>query len=171
MAKFYVMLFDPINQQMRVPVKALLNPYSGEPAFCAGMPQFFGGTDGKRLGPVALLKHEVTEESRRTLELTTDDAKYFFGSAAMGFYWTGENEWEETGTAWGPGQGRAEKEMDRIAIVELARFDAQWDDGELIAELIRQTGSEGAPPQGKADFNGSATREAFIQLLGLLLLG
>jgi len=167
--KYYVMLIDPTNQQMRVPVKALLNPYNGRPAYCAGMPQFFGGTDNDDQPPPVVLDQEVTQESRRSLELTAHDPHHFFDHENMFYYWAGGNEWIVTGTPWGPARNAAEAEMDRIEIVDLTRFNAQWTDDQLIAELIRQTNSTGAPARGQADFNGSATREAFIRLLRLVL--
>ncbi|HKR24827.1 MAG TPA: hypothetical protein VJS15_06175 [Allosphingosinicella sp.] len=158
------MLVDEERQEMRVPVKALLNPYNGRNAFCAGMPQFFGGTDDDDQPPPAVLENEITQESRRTLELTSDSPPHFFDSGNMSFYWAEEGRWTETGTAWGPGQGPEEQEMDRIVTVDLTQFE-----NALIAELIRQTGSQGAPQHGKDDFDRSVTREAFIALLRMLL--
>ncbi|HEV2816521.1 MAG TPA: hypothetical protein VGW40_04790 [Allosphingosinicella sp.] len=168
MPKYYVMLVDLANQRMRVPVKALRNPYDGEAAYCAGMPQFFGGTDRKDRPPTAVMKEEVGQESRRTLELMVGP-DHFFDSENMFFYWADADRWQETGTAWGPGRNKAEREMDRIEIVDLTRFNPQWSNDQLIAELIRQTNSEGAPQQGQDEFDESATREAFVELLRLLL--
>jgi hypothetical protein len=168
MPKYYVMLVDMAHQRMRVPVKALRNPYDGEAAYCAGMPQFFGGTDRDDRPPSAVMREEVSQESRRTLELTTIPI-HFFDIENMFFYWAGQDRWQDTGTAWGPAGDDAEREMDRIVTVDLTRLNAEGTNDELIAELIAQTNSQGAPQQGQADFDESATREAFVELLRLLL--
>ena len=169
MPKYYIMLVDETCRQLRVPVKALLNPSDQRPAFCAGMPQFFGGTDDKDQPPAAVLDQEITQESRRTLELTSGSPPYFFTSGNMYFYWAAEDRWQRTDTPWAPGQNAAEREMDRIVIVDLTPFDPAWDDDSRIAELLNQTQSQSAPQQGRTDFAGSATREAFVELFRLLL--
>lgn len=171
MPKYYIMLVDQAHNQMRVPVKALQNPYNNRPAFSAGMPQFFGGTDTNDQPPVTVLDQEITQESRRTLELTTHAPPYFYTSENMFFYWSAEGGWRQTATPWGPAQNNAEAEMDRIVIVDLTQFDANMTNDQIITELVNQTGSQGAPPQGQADFNASATRIAFITLMRMYLSG
>lgn len=171
MPKYYIMLVDRASNQMRVPVKALLNPYNQQPAFSAGMPQFFGGTDMDDQPPAIVLEQEIAQESRRTLELTSGSPPYFFTSGNMFFYWAAEDQWTQTGTAWGPAQNNAEAEMDRIVVVDLTQFDHNMNDNAIIAELVNQTGSQGAPQQGQNDFNASATRTAFITLMRMYLAG
>jgi len=170
--KYYIMPVDTAQNELRVPVKALRNPYSGGGTFAAGMPQFFGGTGEGDQPHVAVLEKEVTEESRRTLQLTLaspEAAPELFGRNDMYFYWTGSDGWRETGTPWNDGRGPDEREMDRIAIVGLARFDKDWGDDEIIAELVRQAGCGDAPDRGKQDFAISETRVAFLRLIRLLL--
>ncbi|MGL6309477.1 hypothetical protein ACSZMD_06505 [Aeromonas veronii] len=77
MPKYYVMLINTESYQMITPVKALLNPYNGGQAYCAGMPQFFGGTDDKDQPVALVLADEINQESRRTLELTSGSPHYF----------------------------------------------------------------------------------------------
>lgn len=171
MPKYYIMLVDRAANEMRVPVKALLNPYNHQPAYCAGMPQFFGGTDTDDQPPAIVLEHEITQESRHTLELTSGSLPQFFTEGNMFFYWAGEDKWTETGTHWGPPNDAAEAEMDRIVVVDLTQFNQHMSDNAIIAELVRQTGSGGAPQQGQADFAASATRTAFIGLIRMYLAG
>lgn len=171
MPKYYIMLVDLEANEMRVPVKALLNPYNNQPAYCAGMPQFFGGTDTDDHPPATVLEHEITQESRRTLELTSGSPTPFFNEGNMFFYWAGKDKWTETGTPWGPPANNAEAEMDRIVIVDLTQFNQHMSDQEIIAELVSQTGSGGAPQQGQTDFAHSATRTAFIGLIRMYLAG
>lgn len=171
MPKYYVMLVDSAKQQMRVPVKAALNPYNGKPAYCGGMPQFFGGTAAKDESPADSLKKEVGEESRRTLALTTDSPVPLFADMDqdMYFYRAGRDGWQPTGTAWGDAQDEAEAEMSRIVSVDLTLFDEDWSDDALINELILQTGSQSASAKAQQQFAESETRKAFIELLRLLL--
>lgn len=172
MPKYYIMLVDQARNEMRVPVKALRNPYNGRGTFAAGMPQFFGGAGGDDEPHVEVLEKEVTEESRRTLRLTLaspEDAPELFGRDNMYFYWTGSDGWRETGTPWNDGTGPDEREMERIAIIDLTRFDKGWSDDAIIAELVRQAGCGDAPARGKADFAISETRVAFLRLIRLLL--
>ncbi len=169
MPKYYIMLVNGESHQMHVPVKALVNPYNQQPAYCAGMPQFFGGTDTDDQPPAIVLEHEITQESRRTLELTSGSPPHFFTEGNMFFYWAAEDRWQQTGTPWGAPQNNTEAEMDRIVVVDMTRFDNNMNDGQIIAELIHQTGSGGAPPQGTLDFNASATRTAFIGLIRMYL--
>lgn len=115
--KFYIILVDRASNQMHVPVKSLLNPYNRRPAYCAGMPQFFGGTNTDDQPPAIVLEQEITQESRRTLELTSDSPQHFFTEGNMSFYWAAEDRWQQTGTAWAPPQSNVEAEMDRIAVV------------------------------------------------------
>ena len=171
MPKYYIMLMDRDSAEMRVPVKALLNPYNQQPAYCAGMPQFFGGTDTDDRPPAEVMEREITEESRRTLELTSGSPSHFFTEGSMFFYWASEGQWTETGTPWGPAQNNAEAEMDRIVTVDLTRFNDGMNDTQIIAELVTQTGSNGAPQQGQAEFAVSSTRTAFIRLIRLYLAG
>ena len=171
MPKYYIMLVDHANSQMRVPVKALQNPYNGQAAFSAGMPQFFGGTDTDDQAPAVVLDHEITQESRRTLELTSAFPVYFYTEGNMFFYWAAEDKWAETGTAWGPAQNNAEAEMDRIVAIDMTQFDNNMTNNQIIAELVAQTGSQGAPQQGQNDFNASATRTAFTTLIRMYLAG
>jgi hypothetical protein len=165
MPKYYIMLVDRVSNQMHVPVKALLNPYDQQPAYCAGMPQFFGGTDTDDLPPAIVLEQEVTQESRRTLELISGNPPHFFTEGNMFFYWAAEDRWQRTETPWGQPKDNAEAEMDHIVAVNLSRFENNMDDNEIIAELVNQTVSGGAPRQGVLDFNVSATRSAFINLI------
>jgi len=171
MPKYYIMLVNRAQHQMIVPVKALLNPYNGQPAFCAGMPQFFGGTDTTDRPPAQVLEEEITQESRRTLELTSGSPPQFYTQGNMFFYWAGEDRWVHTGTPWGPAHGNDEAEMDRLVNVNLAAFNTHMDDNAIIAQLVTQTQSTHAPAQGVADFNASATRPAFIALIRLYLAG
>lgn len=171
MPKYYIMLVDLESNEMHVPVKALLNPYSQQPAYCAGMPQFFGGTDTHDRPIATVLEEEITQESRRTLELTSGNPPHFFTQGNMYFYWAAEDRWKPTGIAWGPAQNNAEAEMDRIVVVDLTQFNNNMNDNAIIVQLINQTGSGGAPPQGRADFAASASRTAFITLIRLYLAG
>jgi hypothetical protein len=169
MPKYYIMLVDQERGEMYVPVKAFLNPYNGQAAFASGMPQFFGGTDDDDQPPATVLDQELGQESRRSLELTSGSPPEFFSSGNMFFYWAGEDRWQATDTPWGSARDASEAEMDRIEVVDLSRFNADGTDDALIQELIDQTRCGRAPVQGAADFAGSATREAFIALLRLLL--
>ncbi len=169
MPKYYIMLVDRRSNRMHVPVKALLNPYNNQPAYCAGMPQFFGGTDTDDQPPAIVLGQEITQESRRTLELTSGSPPHFFTSGNMFFYWAAEDRWRQTGTPWGPAQNNAEREMDRIVVVDLRRFNNTMNDNAIIAELVNQTASRGAPQQGQNEFDASATRTAFIRLIRMYL--
>ncbi|MDH4320757.1 MAG: hypothetical protein OEV73_04585 [Desulfobulbaceae bacterium] len=169
MPKYYIMLVDLEFGQMRVPVKALWNPYNQQPAYCAGMPQFFGGTDTDDQSPAIVLDQEITQESRRTLELTSGFPRHFFTDGNMFFYWADEGQWGLTGTPWGLARDNAEAEMDRIVVVELTRFDENMGDQAIIAELLGQTGGGNAPLQGQAAFAASATRVAFIDLIRMYL--
>ena len=169
MPKYYIMLVDQGQNEMYVPVKAFLNPYDGQAAFASGMPQFFGGTADGDEGPSTVLDQEIAEESRRSLELTTPTPLHFFTEGSMYFYWADAGGWQETDIPWGSAREAKEAEMDRIEVVDLTRFDAGGTNNELIAELVAQTRCERAPDQGVVDFNGSATREAFVELLRLLL--
>jgi|GEM_PF-2836636 len=171
MPKYYIMLVDLANNQMQVPVKALLNPYNQQPAYCAGMPQFFGGTDTNDQPPVTVLDAELTQESRRTLELTSETPPHFLDVQNMFFYWAGADRWAPTGVAWGAPQINAEAEMNRIVVVDLTQFDNTMSDNAIITELVNQTGSGGAPQQGRADFAASASRTAFITLIRMYLAG
>jgi hypothetical protein len=169
MPKYYIMLVDQGQNEMYVPVKAFLNPYNGQAAFASGMPQFFGGTAEGEEGPATVLDQEIAQESRRSLELTTPTPLHFFTRGDMFFYWADANGWQSTDIPWGSARQADEAEMDRIQIVDLTGFDAGGTNDELIVELIDQTCSQRAPVQGAADFDASATREAFIELLRLLL--
>jgi len=174
MPKYYIMLVDTARNEMRVPVKALLNPYDDKNAFAAGMPQFFGGTGKGNQRHVDVLAKEVTEESRRTLQLTlasAEAAPELFGRNDMYFYWTRSDGWRETGTPWNDGRGPDEREMDRIAIIDLTPFVEDWSDDAIIAELVRQAGCGDAPVQGKRDFARSETRVAFLKLIRQLVGG
>jgi hypothetical protein len=165
MPKYYIMLVDRGANRMHVPVKALLNPYNNQPAYCAGMPQFYGGTDSDDQPPAIVLEQEITQESRRTLELTSGNPSHFFTEGNMFFYWATENQWSQTGTPWSPAQNNAEAEMDRIVVIDLTQFHNAMNDDAIIAELVNQTASGGAPQQGQTDFTASATRSAFIKLM------
>ncbi|HEV2816522.1 MAG TPA: hypothetical protein VGW40_04795 [Allosphingosinicella sp.] len=169
MPKYYLMLVDQERGEMYVPVKAFLNPYDGTAAFASGMPQFFGGTDNSDDPPVMALEQELAQESRRSLELTSGSPPHFFTSGNMFFYWADADRWQATDTPWGSAREASEAEMDRIETVDLTQFDADGSNNQLIAELIAQTRCGRAPDQGVADFDGSATREAFVELLRLLL--
>lgn len=171
MPKYYIMLVNRAQHQMIVPVKALLNPYNGQRAYCAGMPQFFGGTDTTDEPPVQVLEKEITQESRRTLELTTGSPSHFYTQGNMFFYWADENGWVHTGTPWGPANGNDEAEMDHLVTVNLAAFNTGMDDNAIIAQLVTQTQIIPAQAQGVADFNASATRPAFIAWIKLYLAG
>jgi len=169
MPKYYVMLVDRERGEMYVPVKALLNPYDGQPAFASGMPQFFGGTDDSDEAPAIVLEQELAQESRQSLELTSGSPPEFYDSGNMFFYWAGEDRWQATDIPWGSAREDKEAEMDRIEAVALAGFNPDWTDDRLIDELVKESRCRRAPDQGVADFDGSATREAFIALLRLLL--
>jgi len=169
MPKYYIMLVDQERNEMYTPVKAFLNPYNGQAATASGMPQFFGGTDETDDPPAVALERELAEESRRSLELTSGSPPELFDSGNMFFYWADRDRWQATDISWGSAREAKEAEMDRIEIVDLTQFDAAWSDNRLIAELIGQTGCQRAPDQGAAEFDGSATRQAFVELLRLLL--
>ncbi len=169
MPKYYVTLIDRASNQMQVPVKADLNPYNQRQAYCAGMPQIFGGTDMDDRPPAIVLGQEVTQESRRTLKLTSDSPSYFFTEGNMFFYWASEDQWQRTGNPWEQPQSNEEAEMERIVVVDLTQFDNGMNDNEIIMELVAQTGCGEAPHQGVLDFNASATRTAFIILIRMHL--
>jgi hypothetical protein len=169
--KYYIMLVDLATNRMEVPVKALLNPYNQQPAYCAGMPQFFGGTDQNDQPPVVVMGHEITEESRRTLELTSAFPQDFLSEGNMFYYYAGRDRWAPTGVAWGPARSQAEAEMDRIVAVDLTQFNNAMNDAQIITVLLNQTGSTAAPLGGQADFNASATRTAFTILIRAYLAG
>jgi hypothetical protein len=171
MPKYYIMLVDRGSNQMRVPVKALLNPYNNQTAYCAGMPQFFGGTDQDDQPPAVVLEQEITQESRRTLELTSGSPPHFFTEGNMFFYWAAENQWTQTGIPWGPAQNNAEAEIDRNIVIDLTQFNNTMNDNAIISQLVNQTASGEAPQQGKTDFAASATRTAFIRLIRMYLAG
>jgi hypothetical protein len=171
MPKYYLMLVDQEQGEMYVPVKALLNPYDGQPAFASGMPQFFGGTDETDDPPAVALERELAEESRRSLELTSGSPPEFYDSGNMFFYWAGEDRWQATDISWGSARDASEAEMDRIESVDLAGFNPGWGDDRIIEELVDQARCQRAPDQGVADFDGSATRTAFIALIRLLIAG
>ena len=120
--------------------------------------------------PHTALEQEITQESRRTLELTSGYPTHFFTEGNMFFYWAAENQWVQTGTPWSPAQRREEAEMDRIVVVALTQFNKNMNDDEIIAGLLRQAGSTGAP-SGAGDFTASATRTAFINLIRMYLEG
>ncbi|HTQ13898.1 MAG TPA: NUDIX domain-containing protein [Rhizomicrobium sp.] len=68
MTRAYVVFNDSNN--LYFPVKAALNPYTGEEAYCGGLPQFFGGkVDAQETNPDAV-RREVAEESHLTYLLT-----------------------------------------------------------------------------------------------------
>jgi len=136
MPKYYIMLVDQDRDEMLVPVKAFLNPYDGQAAFASGMPQFFGGTDEDDDPPAAVLKKEITQESRQTPKLESDAAQHFFTRGNMYFYWAAGDGWSDTGTPWGSAREENEAEMDRIQIIDLTQFDADWDNNGLIEELV-----------------------------------
>lgn len=171
MPKYYIMLVDQEHDQMHVPVKALLNPYSQQLAFSACMPQFFGGTDVDDQPPAIVLEQEITQESRHTLELTSGSPSYFFTFENMSFYWAAEDKWKQTETFWPPAQNNAEAEMDRIVVVDLTQFAPHMTNTQIIAELVNQTGSQGAPQQGQIQFYTSATCTAFTTLMHMYLSG
>lgn len=171
MPKHYAMLVDLNADEMRVPVKAHLNPYNGQLAYCAGMPQFFGGTDTDDRHHAIVLEEEITQESRLTLELTSGAPTPFFSEGNMFFYWASEGQWTRTGTPWGSAQNNAEAEMDRIVVVDLTQFNNGMNDTAIIAELVNQTGSGRAPQQGQTNFATSATCTAFINLIRMYLTG
>lgn len=170
MPKYYVALVDLGNNQMRVPVKAALNPYNHQPAYCAGMPQFFGGTDDNDQPPPVVMEAELTQESRRTLELTSGSPHSLTHSGGMFFYYALEGQWVVTGTPWGPAANPSEQEMDRLVTVDLTLFNTGMNDQAIINELVRQTGSN-LQTNGGTDFNQSATRPAFIALIRGYLAG
>lgn len=172
MPKYYIMLIDTVSHQMITPVKALNNPYNGRPAYCAGMPQFLGGTDDNDQPVAVVLEHEITQESRRTLELTSGSPHHFFTEGNMFFYWAIETQWVQTGTPWGPAQTNEEAEMDRLVVVDLTQFTNNMSDNAIINNLVNQT-TNGTivPQQGQTDFALSATRTAFINLIRSYLAG
>jgi hypothetical protein len=141
MPKYYIMLVNKGANQMNVPVKVLMNPYTHQPAYWAGMPQFFGGTDSDDQPPATVLEREITEESRRTLELTSGNPSHFFDAGSMFFYWAGEKQWSHTGAPWGDAQNSAEAEMERSIAIDLAQFHIGMTDEAIITELVNQTGS------------------------------
>jgi hypothetical protein len=170
MPKYYIMLVDRENHEMRVPVKALINPYDHQqPFYCAGMPQFFGGTDTDDQPPVTVMGQEVMQESRNTLELTSESPPHFLTEANMFFYWADETRWKPTGKPWRMAQNNTEAEMDRVITVGLLRFNNRMDDKAIVHELLNQTGSETAP--GIRDFSISATCIAFIKLIRMYTVG
>lgn len=164
MKKYYIMLVDLKTKQMHVPVKALLNPHNNKKAYCAGMPQFLGGSGKSK--PFIVLQKEVTEESRGTLELILAPPS-FFTDKNMSFYWASEDKWKQTGTSWKPTKNPDEQEMDRIVVVDLKDFNNNMTDDQIIEELVKQTGSDKAA--GTTDFNKSVTRTAFIKMIRILL--
>ena len=175
MPKYYITLIDLNANQMLVPVKANLNPYNNKTAYCTGMPQFFGGTDDTDQPPAIVLEKEITEESRRTLELISGSPTHFLTSENMFFYWAGENQWKRTGTPWKPASKKEEKEMERIETVDLTEFHRKKiksnDEEDIIWELRNQTGTLDAPEKGETDFANSSTRTAFIEIISMYLDG
>lgn len=172
MPKYYVMLINTESYQMITPVKALLNPYNGGQAYCAGMPQFFGGTDDKDQPVALVLADEINQESRQTLELTSGSPHYFFTEENMFFYCATEGQWDHTGTPWGPAQTANEAEMDRLVTVDLKQFTNNMSDDVIIDNLINQTTHGTVVPQkGRDDFALSSTRTAFITLIRRYLDG
>lgn len=157
---------------MITPVKALINPYNGRPAYCAGMPQFLGGTDDKDQPVPVVLEYEITQESRRTLKLTSAHPHYFFAEKNMFFYWAIETQWVQTETPWGPAKTNDEAEMDRLVVVDLTQFTTNMSDDDIVNNLVSQTtNGTTVPPQGQADLALSATRTAFINLIRNYLAG
>ncbi len=61
MEKDYIILFD--STKVYYPVKAAENPYNRKKAYCAGLPQFFGGAADDGEGRLETLQREVWEES------------------------------------------------------------------------------------------------------------
>lgn len=170
MPKYYIAFIDRPNGTMRIPIKAPRNPYNGAPAYCAGMPQFFGGTDDQDQPVPLVLDAEVAQESRHTLELLTPTPHHFETVANMFFYYAVEEEWAVTGTAWGPAATPEQAEMERLVAIDLTRFDADMDDQAVIDELLRQAGSN-LETEGGAQFLASATRAAFLALIERYLAG
>ncbi|HEX7340264.1 MAG TPA: hypothetical protein VF271_10085 [Rhodanobacteraceae bacterium] len=170
MAKYYIALLNESTQQMLVPIKTVFNPFYNHIAFCAGMPQFFGGSDNDDAGPIAVLDREISEESRHTLELVSPQITYFFHTGnvyagSMDFYYADQPKWQTTDTPWQQPANGAEAEMDRIVTVELSGFRINMTDDDLINELLRQTGCLNPQLPGWNDFSNSATRSVFIALL------
>ncbi|KAF0809543.1 hypothetical protein A167_01614 [Alcanivorax sp. S71-1-4] len=170
MPKYYVAFIDRPRHHMVIPMKAMLNPYNQQAAFCAGMPQFFGGTDDHNQPPAQVLEMEVMQESRGTLELTSGSPRNFYTEGNMFFYYALESQWTATGTPWGAASNPEQQEMDRLVTIDLSRFASDMTDAAIITELARQSGSNLGTPGG-TQFQQSATRQAFIRLIRGFLAG
>lgn len=164
MPKYYIALIDRPDGKMHVPVKAQLNPYNKQRAYCAGMPQFFGGTDDRDTPPAAVLAMEVTQESRGTLELIPSAPHYFADEGNMFFYYATEGEWARTGAEWEPASTPEQAEMDRLVEINLFSFRDDMDDQAIVGELMVQAGCE-LGTEGGEEFEQSATKAAFIALI------
>ena len=164
MPKYYIALLDRPDGKMHIPVKAQLNPYNKQRAYCAGMPQFFGGTDDRDTPPAAVLDMEVTQESRGTLELISPTPHCFANEGNMFFYYATEGEWARTGAEWEPASTPEQAEMDRLVEIDLSAFGGDMDDQAIVAELMVQAGCA-LETEGGGEFEQSATKAAFIALI------
>ena len=170
--KSYVAMIDKEKGEMIVPIKARLNPYNNKPAFCAGMPQFFGGTHNSSRPPLYHIQKEVNEESRGTYELEQKYPTSFYKEDNMEFFVSDKSGWEKTEKKWTIEDEEDEdkvppeqKEMEDIKTVDLKKFNAEMKEDEIIEELIKQTNTSEASEQAQKEFNESATRQAYINII------
>ena len=162
MPRYYVIPYAEPN--LHVPVKAYLNPYNGRSAYASGMPQFFGGKADSGEDREAVLKRELSEESRGSMTLHRfDQLVEVYAADEYRFYYTGGATWGSS--AWGSAWNSAGAEMDRIIPVNVFEFDMNMTGDQVIQKLIEKVGSKNAPRQGHADFSTSHTRGAFIELV------
>lgn len=169
MSKNYVILFD--STKMYYPVKAAENPYDNSKAYCAGLPQFFGGAVDKGEGKLETLQREVQEESLKIFLPTevgyrVHQASYESGrgrAVVCGFYCT--EKWKQFGSldkwpsyeTWSFYSAKY-REMCWIASVSKIAFKnaTKRDD---IAKVLVTEAATGAPEWAKAMMEKAPTKE------------
>jgi hypothetical protein len=164
-ARYYVIFYDPTNNTITFPMKAVSNPFrSGTPAF-AGMPQFFGGnSEGRTVKDT--LQTEVTQESRGTYKINgiKNDPLYLnpdVGGVRYVFYLS--TEYEKLRDDWPAARDGNTAEMSRIETLDLRIFLGSRNEDEILERLVDATSSSGAPG------HTSETADAFTTIIDLWL--
>jgi hypothetical protein len=183
--KYYVILYN--DTQMVYGIKALLNPHTGRPAFCAGQPNPLGGSPHQGEDADATLRREVGEETAGTFELLGDCQSFFHPEPGFEFFHS--NQFVQRGLVWPSDlqrmqMGKDAREFCWIAVASKDDFlDHQsmtvYDIGQRLLDIAwnqgrnrygsRQIGR--IPSRGKKGYLGSHSSEAFARFITLWFSG
>lgn len=165
--RYYVIFYDPTNNTITFPMKAVSNPFRrGTPDF-AGMPQFFGGNSNDRPRDVTLAT-EVTQESRGTYEFIGVTPPILYrnpdvGGSVYEFYVSAGPHFRKLRDDWPAATDGNTAEMSAIVNINMSIFRRSANPTEALNRLMTATGSTRAP--GRAQFEGSQTAIAFTTFI------